>query len=357
MRHRDRGLDYRRTEYLPGFGLCPCSVCRYQLEAEVAFMRDCAARGIDYEPPAMGSPVRGCCYVNREKVFAEEWEAANLRSPGINYGMGTLQDLMVVNRETTRGPAVPSPFNIFRWLRIAFVVTPRERVIVATVIQWLGTNVGFAWLREVLDKCGYEVREKERKSYSRPAKAASVVLALLLATAARAQFPPTDNILAPAAQEQPTDDEKGGEATASHASPLAGGRSADASLEVEGGSGDDGAATAAPASPSPWVACAWMPLRTDKPAEGDDAPGFDMGVGAALHAFRGRWWRVIPAAVGVGRETVAVGAGWVFTRKDAGRPAALLLGYAAPYTVEHGIEVGSGELVIGIAGTIPGRSE
>jgi hypothetical protein len=41
-------------------------------------------------------------------------------------------------------------------------ITARERFIVATVIQWLGSNVGFCFLREVLKSCGYDiVKHKE----------------------------------------------------------------------------------------------------------------------------------------------------------------------------------------------------
>lgn len=173
------------------------------------------------------------------------------------------------------------------------------------------------------------------------------LLLAAVATATHAQQQPfaEDDILAPQLAQE------GGDALARPALALNDG------VEVEGASGDDGVATGAPASPSPWIAAVWMPLRRDKAPDGDESPGMDVGAGAALHAFTGRWWRLIPAAVGIGRETVAAGVGWVFTRRDAERPAALVVGYAAPYTIEHGIEVGNGEVVIGIAGTIPGRGD
>jgi uncharacterized membrane protein len=41
-------------------------------------------------------------------------------------------------------------------------VEKREAEVAATVIQWLGTNVGFGFLRRALEECGYEVVEKNR---------------------------------------------------------------------------------------------------------------------------------------------------------------------------------------------------
>ncbi len=39
-------------------------------------------------------------------------------------------------------------------------ITLRERFIAATVIQWLGTNCGMAFLKEALDKCGLKIVQK-----------------------------------------------------------------------------------------------------------------------------------------------------------------------------------------------------
>ncbi len=38
-----------------------------------------------------------------------------------------------------------------------FHITKNDRVIVATVIQWLGTNIGFNFLERTLKKCGYKI--------------------------------------------------------------------------------------------------------------------------------------------------------------------------------------------------------
>ena len=41
--------------------------------------------------------------------------------------------------------------------------TKREAEVAATVIQWLGTNVGFVFLEEVLKEAGYAVQKVENK--------------------------------------------------------------------------------------------------------------------------------------------------------------------------------------------------
>lgn len=89
-----------------------------------------------------------CIHVNWEAVFAEEWEETCQPRPGVNFGWGTLQDLMVRQRE---GDGL-----LFRG-RVPFWITKRERVIVATVVQWLGTACGFAFLQKCLRRCGYRL--------------------------------------------------------------------------------------------------------------------------------------------------------------------------------------------------------
>lgn len=146
-RCQDRALHYRRTRYKPGFRVCRCRVCR---EANMVAEEEQRVSGT--APPAMGEPVPGCEYVNPEKVFAELWEERCRERPGINYGLGLVQDLMVVYPPHER-----------RAPKMAFWLTPRERVIVATVVQWLGTNVGFGFLHEVLGRCGLAIVETDSR--------------------------------------------------------------------------------------------------------------------------------------------------------------------------------------------------
>jgi hypothetical protein len=39
--------------------------------------------------------------------------------------------------------------------------TERDRIIAATVVQWLGSNVGMSFLHEALGRCGYRVEKKK----------------------------------------------------------------------------------------------------------------------------------------------------------------------------------------------------
>jgi len=74
-----------------------------------------------------------------EKAFAKKWEALNAPNTGCNFNMGILQDLMVRQDQN---------------YKIDFWITQREATIVATIVQWLGTNVGFGFLLSVFDDVG-----------------------------------------------------------------------------------------------------------------------------------------------------------------------------------------------------------
>jgi hypothetical protein len=41
-------------------------------------------------------------------------------------------------------------------------LTQPEATCAATLMQWLGSPVGFSWLEETVRKCGYELREVKR---------------------------------------------------------------------------------------------------------------------------------------------------------------------------------------------------
>jgi len=82
----------------------------------------------------------------REKAFASHWEEENKKNPMLNSGQGILQNKFIIGE----------PYNYKRILNIL----PLHRLIVATVIQWLGSNCGFCFLEECLDKCGYRIVKK-----------------------------------------------------------------------------------------------------------------------------------------------------------------------------------------------------
>jgi len=76
-----------------------------------------------------------------ERIFAEEWAKACKPNRAINFGYGALQDLFLIGW----------PYSLEGYRCIARI-TPREEMIVATVIQWFGTNCGRCWLEETLSK-------------------------------------------------------------------------------------------------------------------------------------------------------------------------------------------------------------
>lgn len=80
-----------------------------------------------------------------EKAFADLWEKENEMDSNINYGNGVLQGLFSERA---------------RWQIIhRHEVSDDERMIAATVVQWLGTNCGRAFMEEALGKCGLKITE------------------------------------------------------------------------------------------------------------------------------------------------------------------------------------------------------
>ena len=90
-----------------------------------------------------------CHSTDRERAFAKSWRKEAKHNRGLNYGNGILQD----NFCDSDG----MPGFSLRDYEVLTEITNRDRVIVATIIQWLGTNVGFCWLTETLKNAGYKV--------------------------------------------------------------------------------------------------------------------------------------------------------------------------------------------------------
>jgi hypothetical protein len=137
-----RGLHFRRTRYSPGFGVCSCEVCHREWWR---FQNDDEAQA-----PARGTLIEGCLYVNREKVFAEAWAHEN-------RGEKVSQELM---RRPPRPGEKAFDFSWAQPVRVAFWIGKKERTIIATIVQWLGSNVGFDFLTRCLQACGYDVVKK-----------------------------------------------------------------------------------------------------------------------------------------------------------------------------------------------------
>ena len=51
--------------------------------------------------------------------------------------------------------------NLFQGSGLGDLVSHREATIAATLIQWLGTNVGFCFLESALKRCGYKIVKGE----------------------------------------------------------------------------------------------------------------------------------------------------------------------------------------------------
>lgn len=108
-------------------------------------------KGFKFERTKYKSPLENHKkYINKELMFYRMWRDENRRIPGINYGQGILQDLFYEPERT---------FSVFHSAPI-HIITPTERFVVATVIQWLGTNCGWCFLEKVIDKCGYKIVKK-----------------------------------------------------------------------------------------------------------------------------------------------------------------------------------------------------
>ncbi len=87
-----------------------------------------------------------------ENAFSSHWRKENKKRPGTNSGHGILQDLFIEKKG--------NPFSLFQESFCYVKISKKERLIVATIIQWLGTNCGFCFLQEALSKAGYKIVKK-----------------------------------------------------------------------------------------------------------------------------------------------------------------------------------------------------
>lgn len=90
-----------------------------------------------------------CEHNEAEKVFQEHWQKENIPLSWLNFGYGVLQDLFI----ETKGPFQN---------KMIVEINKRDRMIVATVIQWFGSNCGWCFLEEVFKKLGYRITKIEK---------------------------------------------------------------------------------------------------------------------------------------------------------------------------------------------------
>lgn len=82
---------------------------------------------------------------DREKAFFEQWLKENEPIAGLNNGNGILQDLFIEND------------GFLGHRRTVEFINERDRYIVATIIQWLGSNVGMGFLHAALQRFGARI--------------------------------------------------------------------------------------------------------------------------------------------------------------------------------------------------------
>ncbi len=86
----------------------------------------------------------------RERVFARHW----------------MKQRTMLRHLLRQLPQSTKDFTAYDWARYdrPVYVTKREAEVAASVIQWLGSNCGFAFIQEVLNDLGYTIVKKEKRT-------------------------------------------------------------------------------------------------------------------------------------------------------------------------------------------------
>ncbi len=87
----------------------------------------------------------------REQAFHDQWQQENAPVAGVNCGHGILQDLFIESGDLMGFSK-----------KVIEKINNRDRMIVATVIQWLGSNVGMCFLNEALSRFNAHIVEKKK---------------------------------------------------------------------------------------------------------------------------------------------------------------------------------------------------
>jgi len=95
-----------------------------------------------------------CHHGRLERAFAEVWEEEAAPNPQRGSGSGLVQSLLITGQ---------NPFSMFSGGTVVEKVTIRDRQLVATIIQWLGSNVGWCFLETALRRAGYKIVPIEKK--------------------------------------------------------------------------------------------------------------------------------------------------------------------------------------------------
>ncbi|UXD67719.1 hypothetical protein MUK51_10800 [Sphingobacterium faecium] len=122
-------------------------------EDEIITLMNVVRRQDTYEAN-QGISLKRLEFNEHEKAFHEQWLKENIPSHGTNHGNGILQDLFISYAEQSK--------------REVIILSKRERMIVATAIQWLGSNVGMCFLQETFKKIGYRLIPIENTDSDNP---------------------------------------------------------------------------------------------------------------------------------------------------------------------------------------------
>lgn len=95
-----------------------------------------------------GWKVERCRFGLLERIFAEAWRHENVRD---RYTAGGILQQLFMRQEE----------GFVSWFRRPrLVINARDAMVAATVIQWLGTNVGYGFLTKCLERAGLKIVEK-----------------------------------------------------------------------------------------------------------------------------------------------------------------------------------------------------
>ena len=101
------------------------------------------------ELPQLKNPMHNSLHPDRlsrkpEMVYAEEWKRHNERRSGINRGYTYLEWILCPSSQQYPGP-----------------VSERDAQVAASVIQWLGTNVGLGFIQT----CEQKIKQSDRQIF------------------------------------------------------------------------------------------------------------------------------------------------------------------------------------------------
>lgn len=102
----------------------------------------------------IGHRIERCRFGFKERVFSEMWQKEN--APSFQNDLSFLQRLFL---------RVTQPWNPFSpWVRPRMIIKARDEFLVATVVQWLGTSVGWDFLERCVKACGFDLVPVDRRT-------------------------------------------------------------------------------------------------------------------------------------------------------------------------------------------------